>query len=146
MAFDIVRGKKIARDWSCGASRHNFVAETFWGPDKMEAKILEFMSKPKGPFGLGGKPTREEAVKMVADFMKANKIGPSSTASGVGAEVGSVLFPEKDQKRMFDKVDDLRFDVRNAKNVVGAGIFALSGALAFIAISKIYKVQKSGGR
>lgn len=138
MAFDIIRGKTTARDWSCGA----FTAETFWGPAKMEAKAAEFMSKPKGPFGLGGKPTKEEATKMVAEFMKANKIGISKTDSGVG----SVLFPAKEQKKMMDKIDDLRFDIRGARSVVGAGVFALSGALAFVAISKIYKASKLEGR
>lgn len=146
MAFDFARGKTIARDWSCGARHGTFVPETFWGPSQMEAKAAEFMSKPKGPFGLGGKPTKEEALKMVADFMRANKIGPSTTNAGIGAFVGSVLFPEKEQKKMLEKVDDLRFDVRNAKSVIGAGIFALSGALAFVAISKIYRANKAGGR
>lgn len=54
--------------------------------------------------------------------------------------VGSLLLPAAQQKVLMNKVDDVRFDIRSAKNIIGAAIFALSGAIGFMAIAKIYKI------
>ena len=61
---------------------------------------------------------------------------------------GSIVWPEKEQKKLFDKIDDVRYDVRNAKGVIGTGIFALAAGLTFIGLSSIYRasVETKGKR
>ena len=55
---------------------------------------------------------------------------------------GSILLPSKEQDKIFDKIDDLRYDVRTTGGLVGAGMFALAGAVAALAFGKIYKTAK----
>jgi hypothetical protein len=62
------------------------------------------------------------------------------------SSMGSVLLPAKQQRALFEKIDDVRYDVRGAKRVVGAALFALSGALAFLGIASIYRTAKSEQR
>jgi len=50
-------------------------------------------------------------------------------------EMGSFLTPTS----ILNKVDDVRYDVRNVGGKVAAGTFALAGAFAFLAFAKIYK-------
>jgi hypothetical protein len=145
MAFDLLTRKQTPRDWSCGASDlprfiHGLSPETYWGPSEMESKLASIMSQPKHLFG--DKPTREEALPMLASYMKERKIGPKDVAAGIGAEVGSIILPVKEQARIFDKIDDLRYDMRSARDVIGAGMFALAGALAVVGFGKIYKAAK----
>lgn len=145
MAFDLLSGKQTSRDWSCGASDlpnsiPGLIPETFWGPDQMESKLASIMSQPKSMFG--SKPTREEAIPMLASFMKSRKIGPKDVAAGIGAEVGSIILPVKEQTRIFEKIDDLRYDIRGTRDVIGAGMFALAGAVAVLGFGKIYKTAR----
>lgn len=144
MAHDIFGGSS-SKDWSCGIaddlpkSSKGYVPERFWGPSEMESKLNEFMSKGRGPFGLGDKPDRKAAISMLADFMKDKKIGPKDMTSGIGAAVGSIIWPESEQKKLFEKLDDVRFDIRGMRGVVGAGLFGIAGALAFVGIAGIYR-------
>jgi hypothetical protein len=145
MAFDLLSGRQDSRDWSCGASDlprsiPNMVPETYWGPDQMESKLAAIMSKPKSMFG--SKPTRDEAIPMLASYMKDRKIGPKDVAAGISAEVGSIILPVKEQARIFEKIDDLRYDIRGTRDVVGAGMFALASAVAVLAFGKIYKAAR----
>lgn len=55
---------------------------------------------------------------------------------------GSILLPDKERRELLNKIDDVRYDVRDAKSTLGAGIFALSGALAFLGFAKVYKAAK----
>lgn len=55
---------------------------------------------------------------------------------------GSIVLPDKERKELLNKIDDVRYDVRAAKNTIGAGVFALSGALAFLAFAGVYKASK----
>lgn len=146
MAFNILNGRQTKRDWSCGASDlprfiHGIAPETYWGPPEMESKLASIMSQPKHMFG--EKPTREEALPLLASYMKQNKIGPKDVTAGIGAEVGSILLPVKEQGKIFDKIDDLRYDMRSTRDVIGAGMFALAGALAVVGFGKIYKAARS---
>lgn len=144
MAHDIFGGHNKT-DWSCGIaddlprSARGYVPEQFWGPSQMESKLTEIMSKGGGPFGLGDKPDRKKAISMLADYMKAKKIGPKDMSSGIGAAVGSIIWPEKEQQKLFNKLDDVRFDLRSTRGVVGAGLFGIAGALAFVGIAGIYR-------
>lgn len=63
----------------------------------------------------------------------------SKKTGGRDWSCGSIVWPEKEQKKLFDKIDDVRYDVRNAKGVIGTGIFALAAGLAFIGLSSMYK-------
>jgi hypothetical protein len=47
--------------------------------------------------------------------------------------------PAKQQKALFAKIDDVRYDVRRAKSLISASVFALSGALSLIALASIYR-------
>lgn len=144
MAHDVFRGR-TNRDWSLGEAdlptsiKTN--ATTFWKPEQMEAKLTEIQSKGQGLFGTGAKPTRAEAIPELVKYMQAKKIGVQ--VSGLmRSDIGSLLLPNKQQKALFNKIDDVRYDVRKAKSVIGAGVFALSGALTFLGIAKIYKANK----
>lgn len=143
MSYDLLTGKSSPRDWSCGASdlpskAKGYAPERWWGPSQMEDKLKDLMSKSKGLFGFGGKPSRSEAVDMLVDYMKSNKIGPRDVSSGVG----SILLPAKEQARLMSKLDDVRYDIRGARDTVGAGVFALAGAVAALAFAKIYKAAR----
>jgi len=55
---------------------------------------------------------------------------------------GSVILPAKQQKQIFDKLDDVRFDVRRASNKAMTGMLVLSGALGLLAISNFRRTPK----
>jgi len=59
-----------------------------------------------------------------------------------GSSMGSFLFPVKEQRSLMAKLDDLRYDIRGARSVIGAGIFALSGALAALAVASVYRTAR----
>ena len=140
MAYDVLKRKQTPGDWSCGvsdlpASAHGYAPETFWKPPQMEAKLQEILGRPKS--FMGPKPTREEGIALLARYMKENKIGPMDV-SGIGAEVGNILFP----KKLSDKIDDVRYDVRRMGGLVGAGVFALAGAFAFLGFTQVYRTSR----
>lgn len=145
MAYDVFSGQKTNRDWSLGedlpVAAKGYAPMTYWDRGQMEAKVAEIMSKRGGLFGVGPKPSRAEAIVELAKYMKANKIGPRDMSSGIGAEVGSILLPVKEQKAIHSKIDDVRYDIRGAKSVIGAGLFTLSGALALLGIASIYRTR-----
>ena len=78
---------------------------------------------------------------------------------GIGGpdDVGSFLFNESDQKRLYgrldaiqkrtgDKIDDVRYDVRRASSLVGAAVGALAGAVAMLGIAHIWNAAKLESR
>jgi hypothetical protein len=52
---------------------------------------------------------------------------------------GSIVLPAKQQKQIFNKLDDVRYDVRRAGSRALAGLLVLSGALGVVAISNFAK-------
>lgn len=52
-----------------------------------------------------------------------------------GDDVGALFFPQKAS----DKIDDVRYDLRNMKATLGAGLFTIAGALATLGIASIYR-------
>jgi len=48
---------------------------------------------------------------------------------------GSIVLPAKQQKQIFNKLDDVRYDVRRAGSRALTGMLVLSGALGVLAIS-----------
>jgi len=53
-------------------------------------------------------------------------------------EMGSFLTPTS----VLNKVDDIRYDLRNVGANVAAGVYALAGAFGFLAFVKLYKVAE----
>ncbi len=52
---------------------------------------------------------------------------------------GSIVLPAKQQRQIFDKLDDVRFDVRRAGNRALTGMLVLSASLGVLAISNFAK-------
>jgi hypothetical protein len=61
------------------------------------------------------------------------------------ADVGSMLFPEKEQKALGNKIDDVRFDVRRAGARMSGAVYALAGAVSALATVKLYKYARGVG-
>jgi hypothetical protein len=56
---------------------------------------------------------------------------------------GSMLLPASQEKRLFNKIDDVRYDMRRVGNKVAMGVFALSAAFGLLALSSIYRTSQS---
>lgn len=52
---------------------------------------------------------------------------------------GSIVLPTKQQKAIFDKLDDVRYDVRRVGTRATIGMLVLSGALGLLAISNFHQ-------
>jgi hypothetical protein len=50
-------------------------------------------------------------------------------------EMGSFLTPTS----VLNKIDDMRYDVRQLGASIGGGIYALAGAFAFLAFAGVYR-------
>jgi hypothetical protein len=66
-----------------------------------------------------------------------------TTRSWARSDVGSILLPAKERKVLIDKIDDVRYDVRSAKRVVGAAVFALAGALGLVGIAMVHNAAQA---
>ncbi len=49
--------------------------------------------------------------------------------------IGSIVLPEKQEKRLLAKADEVRYDVRRAAGKVSAGLLVLSAAAGFLGIT-----------
>ena len=56
---------------------------------------------------------------------------------------GSILLPEKQQKALLAKVDDVRYDIRRAGAKISAGTLALAAALGFLGMASIYRTAST---
>ena len=56
--------------------------------------------------------------------------------------VGSLVLPEKQEKRLLNKIDDVRYDIRKTGNLVKISVLSLSAALGFVALASIYRTSK----
>jgi hypothetical protein len=54
---------------------------------------------------------------------------------------GSLLLPAKQQKALFAKIDDVRYDLRRAGVKVSAATLVLAGALGLLGIASIYRTS-----
>ena len=57
---------------------------------------------------------------------------------------GSVVLPAKQQRAIFDKLDDVRYDVRRAGGAAQLGLLCLSAAVGLVGISSIYREARGG--
>lgn len=55
---------------------------------------------------------------------------------------GSIVLPAKQQKQIFEKLDDVRYDVRRAGSRAITGMLVLSGALGLLAISNFNRPRR----
>ena len=54
---------------------------------------------------------------------------------------GSLLLPAKQQKALFAKIDDVRYDIRRAGIKISAATLVLGGSLALLGIASIYRTS-----
>ena len=52
---------------------------------------------------------------------------------------GSLLLPAKQQKAVFNKIDDVRYDLRRAGSHVRTGTLVLSASLGLLALASVYR-------
>lgn len=55
---------------------------------------------------------------------------------------GSVLLPEKQQKQIFNKIDDVRYDIRRTGNIAKIGFWGLSASIGFLAVTSLFRTVK----
>lgn len=75
---------------------------------------------------------------MAYDIIRGRQDGKDWSCGIV--EMGSFLTPTS----VLNKVDDVRYDIRNVGANMTAGVFTLAGAFAFLAFAKLYKAGARG--
>lgn len=55
---------------------------------------------------------------------------------------GSMLLPDKQQRQIFDKIDDVRYDVRRAGTKMAVALGCLSAAVGLVGVAGIYLAEK----
>jgi hypothetical protein len=133
MARDLLLGES-GRDWSRGSlptGATGYVPKKWWTEAEAEAEVQRHV---RGGGVLRPPLPRALAEKTVLDYMRANKIGVATSS-------GSVLFPAKQQRELFTKLDDVRFDLRQAGRNVGATVLVLSAALGAVAVASVYRTS-----
>lgn len=60
--------------------------------------------------------------------------------------MSGLLIPAKQEKALFAKIDDVRFDVRNVGNKLGGGLLALSAALGMLGIASVYRAAQASSK
>jgi hypothetical protein len=136
MSRDLLLGE-TPRTWSRGslpAGARGYAPRKWWTEAEAEAEVCRQMERG-GTFG--GKLPRDAAERAVADLMRARKIGVQTSA-------GSILLPASQQRAIFSKLDDVRYDLRQAGRNVGATVLVLSAALGAVALASVYRT--SSGR
>jgi hypothetical protein len=83
---------------------------------------------------------------MAYDVAKKMRVkGDCSCGLGGEDDIGSLLLNDKDQDRLYNKIDDVRYDVRRAGSLVAAGVGALAGAVAMLGISQFWRAGRGRG-
>jgi hypothetical protein len=59
---------------------------------------------------------------------------------------GSILLPAAQQKALFNKIDDVRYDVRRSSNLIKVGMLSLSAAIGLVAVSNLYRTSTEAKR
>ena len=69
-------------------------------------------------------------------------LGESDRNWGRGASTsGSILLPAKQQRVVFAKIDDVRYDLRRAGSHVRTGTLVLSASLGLLALASMYRTH-----
>jgi hypothetical protein len=137
MARDLLLGRRTTWNWGLGLKNQpphaaTYSPATWWSEDEVEGELR----RVKASGGLFGTPLpRAAAERKTLEHLRDQNIGISS------GTMGSWLLSAKDQKRIFDKIDDVRYDVRLASRRVGIGLGCLAGALGLLGVASIYKTS-----
>ena len=59
---------------------------------------------------------------------------------------GSILLPMKQQRVLLAKVDDVRYDIRQAGSKVTMGVLALAASLGFLGLASVYRTASTTPR
>jgi hypothetical protein len=133
MARDLLLGE-TPRTWSRGslpAGATGYVPKKWWTEVQAEAEVQRHV---RGSGVLHPPLPRRDAEETVLAYMRANKIGVTSSS-------GSILFPARQQRALFNKLDDVRYDLRQAGRNVGATVLVLSAALGAVALASVYRTS-----
>ena len=144
MAYDLLHGH-TPRNWARQTERSSnsttvgaitetprgYVPENWWTAKQAEAMVAE-LQKSGGLFGTS--LPREYAEKMTLEHMRAQRIGLMSG-------IGSWIISEKEQMRLLNKIDDVRYDMRLASRRAGIGLGLLAGSLGLLGIASIYRTS-----
>jgi len=149
MAHDLLSGRNT-KNWgrnasSCGnlpAGAQGYAPSHWWSAEQAEAKVRELM-KSGGTFG--EKLPREAAERKTLAWLRSQSIGITSS-SGDGQVMGSWLMSEKEQLRILNKIDDVRYDLRLVSRRAGIGLGLLAGALAILGAASIYRTSTQDGQ
>jgi hypothetical protein len=154
MAYDLLRGP-TPHNWArpsenpsdSGAAREvgvvpttptvpgkSYTPERYWTAAQAEAQA-QALQKSGGLFGVP--LPREQAEKKTLEAMRAQKIGLMSG-------IGSWIISEKEQLRLLNKIDDVRYDMRLASRRAGIGLGLLAGSLGLLGIASLYRTSKTG--
>ena len=67
-------------------------------------------------------------------------LGESGRSWGRGVSTsGSLLLPAKQQRAVFNKIDDVRYDLRRAGSHLKTGTLVLSASLGLLALASVYR-------
>ena len=129
MAYDLLKGMTSgdwARSTTMGALPKAAEAET---------KVQSFQ-KSGGIFGTA--LHREAAERKTLEYLRAQRIGIMS------GTMGSWLLPEKQQKAILNKIDDVRYDLRAVGRHVGIGAGLLAASLGLMGLASIFRTSTIG--
>ena len=59
--------------------------------------------------------------------------------------MGSWLLSTKEQQKIFNKIDDVRYDMRTVGRRVGIAMGCLAGALGLLGVASIYRTSTASG-
>lgn len=146
MAYDVLHGH-TPRNWARNSEKPSdsssigaitqtpgtYTPSHWWTAKQAEAHVALFQ-KSGGAFGT--ELSREQAERKTLDLMRAQKIGLLSGG------IGSWIISEKEQMRLLNKIDDVRYDMRLASRRAGIGLGLLAGSLGLLGIASIYRTSK----
>jgi hypothetical protein len=141
VAYDLLKKTTTSRNFAppsmIGAlplGALGYAPSKWWTVAQAEEKVQEFM-KSGGLFGT--KLPRENAEIDTLKFLRKNSIGIMSGTSSLG----SWLLSQKEQDRLLNKVDDVRYDLRLAGRRVGIAVGCMAGALGLLGVASIFRTQ-----
>lgn len=82
--------------------------------------------------------------ELMAYELTQKRVVKGDYTCGLGGEddMGSLLLNDSDQNRLYNKIDDVRYDVRRTGSLVAAGVGALAGAVAMLGISQFWRASR----
>ena len=118
-----------------GAS--GYAPTSWWSAKQAEDLVASLMARG----GLFGSKLPREAAERAA-LRQMRKMGVGITSGTVGNTLGSWLLPEKEQVRLLNKIDDVRFDIRLASRRAGVGLGLLAASLGVLGIASLYRTSR----